>query len=594
MLFLIEHLLILSGLLLVSLAAGLPFACKLGCGGLLERLTWGVTLGLLALAQALLLMGLLGVLRAAWLAGLILIALILGWRDLIAWMRDAWAGIAASAADGKRGWLVGGAAFVLLTPFTLAALYPPHAWDETIYHLVFARAFAESGAMPFVDQLRVPVFPPLGELLDAAMLVLADDVSTHWISWIATLCTAALLVVWSTRSRRQVARGAGAVAAALHLGTPLVIYLSGLAYVDALLALWVTAALLAWQRAAEEDSRNWRYVAGLCVGSAASVKYLALFFVAWLIGEALLLGPGGARRRLGRALELGGAAAFASLPAYVRVMSWTGNPLFPFTPACFAPRSGRTPGAAARRLEPVLTALALPWQSVFDRVRVGQMPPLSTGWLLALAALLLGAWRQREWRRALAMAAAYLLLVPPNSRYLMPILPVTALAGVASLLELSAPRALSRRGLVAVCLVLLVPGALYAGWLCARLGPLPLEARARDTFLERNVAGYRAVEFLNRSRGASYVAYGLNFEQLAYHARGLWLGDWSGPARYDGFLRAFGETATLLPYLHGLGADHLVLRRDARPLPPQAVDGGSCASRTHDGDSRVYSVVPER
>ncbi|MEO8505941.1 MAG: glycosyltransferase family 39 protein [Acidobacteriota bacterium] len=585
MLFLLQHVLSLLGIAAVALAVGLPITRRLGCAGLLERATWGVTLGLLLFAQALFLLGALGLLRTGWIVVALLVAGLFGGRELWALAGEA---STAVANGGRRSWLGCGIGLALAAPFALSALYPPHAWDETLYHLVFARAFAESGSMPFIAHLRVPVFPPLGELLDAGVLVLADDISTHWISWLATLATAGLLAVWP---RRDAPSGAGAVAAALHLGTPMVVYLAGVAYVDPLLALWVTAALAAWRKAIDEDSRRWRLVAGACLGSAASVKYLALFFMAWLALEALLLARGTARRRLGDAWELAAAAAATSLPAYLRIVWWTGNPLFPFYPQLFGMSDWAYEAVPApANSHRVIDALALPWRSVFARASVGEMPPLSPWWLIGLGILLVGAWRVRAWRRVLAMGAAYLLVVPPNARYLLAILPVTALAGVSILFALAGPRALSRRALAAICTALLLPAVAYAGWLCARRGPLPLDRAAREAFLERQVPGYRAVEFLNRALGASYTAYGLEMEPVAYHARGVWLGDWTGPARYDRILPAFTDAAALSERLRSLGADHLVLRRDAPPLPPGAIGSGALRCVYDDGEFRVFEL----
>jgi len=48
------------------------------------------------------------------------------------------------------------------------ALYPPLAFDETLYHLPMARAYARTGAMPFLPDVRLPVCPALFEVLAAA------------------------------------------------------------------------------------------------------------------------------------------------------------------------------------------------------------------------------------------------------------------------------------------------------------------------------------------------------------------------------------------------------------------------------------------
>lgn len=599
MIFLLQHLLSLGALVVVALLAGLPLARRLGCADLADRLVWGLVLGLLALAQGALLIAFLGLLNVWLLVLMILACTFWGAADFLDLLRRS-AGAWRARSQRSRAWLAGGLA-IAAAPFALSALYPPHAWDETIYHLMLARAFAVTGGLPFVAELRAPVFPPLAELLDAAVMLLADDISTHWIAWLSTLATGGLLVVWS---KQRLARGAGWAAAALHLGTPIVVYLAGLAYVDSLLTLWVTAGLAAWQRARDSGSRAWLLTAGVCVGSAAAVKYLALFFIAWLALEVAISWPGDLRRRFTAAALLLVGVGGAALPSYARIVAWTHNPLFPFYPRLF--------GASSWSYEPVRPtgseshlreALWLPLRSLIDRAHVGAMPPFSPFWLLALAVALVGAWRLPRWRATLAMAAGYLMVIPSNSRYLLPALPVVGLAGVATAFELVVPRiraspaipaGLGRRRLAVLCLILGLPGWLYAGWLCARRGPLPLDAAARQAFLEQRVPGYRAIAFLNRTRGSAYTAYGLTFETLSFHAQGRWLGDWTGPAAYGPIFDAFGNAAALVRQLRALGADVLVLRADAPPLPPGALAPGPLRLVYRDREASVYELLPER
>ena len=65
--------------------------------------------------------------------------------------------------------------------------------------------------MPFLADLRSPVFPQLEELLQAGVLMFAGDVATHLVQLLAVLLTAALLAGWG---RRAGGAAAGRVVAA--------------------------------------------------------------------------------------------------------------------------------------------------------------------------------------------------------------------------------------------------------------------------------------------------------------------------------------------------------------------------------------------
>ena len=54
-----------------------------------------------------------------------------------------------------------------------------------MYHLPTARAFARAHSVELLVTLRNPVFPYLVESLQSALLLVAGDVSTHFVEWLA-------------------------------------------------------------------------------------------------------------------------------------------------------------------------------------------------------------------------------------------------------------------------------------------------------------------------------------------------------------------------------------------------------------------------
>jgi 4-amino-4-deoxy-L-arabinose transferase-like glycosyltransferase len=381
------------------------------------------------------------------------------------------------------------AAVVVTLTLVALALCPPVAFDETLYHLPLVRAIAEEGTLRFHEELRFPVFPLLAELLAVLAYLIGGDVATHFIPLVATLLTAALLLEWG--KSRGIANGP--LAAAAFLGMPIVVQLATTLYVDAVLTLFVTAGFYclwassnllptAWGEGYPE--RRWLVLAGLCFGAACAVKYLGLYFA--------LAGAIQARRARNLAWFAAGVVAVA-LPMYAWIFAQTGNPVFPF----FGSSPWVLPLAPFDSIaERLVRFVRIPWDVMFARDRMGQQPPYTPFFALAL---LIAGWR--SW-----IAIGYLVaftFLPPDSRYLMPLLPLLLIEAAARVRPL--PRWL--------VLVALLPGPAYAIYRVARYEPVP-EARA-----------------LQRA-GTSRI-YTCGGEQLKALAAGTQLGDHAGPHSFD-------------------------------------------------------------
>jgi hypothetical protein len=520
-----------------------------------ERWAIPMACGLALLAHLGLLLGFAGLLRPGPVLVLVAVIHLLGIR--------AWRG-----RNLRVPWL--GAATLL--PGALLALYPPTAFDATLYHLPFARAFAASGGIPFLPDLRFPVFPQANEMLFALVLLFAPDLAAQGAQWLMAALTASLVWAWG---RDAFGGEAGRLAAAAWLGAPIVVYLAGSAYVDAGLTLFVTAALYALRRWRGSGERRWLLLAALFAATAADVKYLGLFFLG-VTGLAVLLGRLPEPRSRWRDVLLFAAVALAALaPWYGRIYAWTGNPLFPYFPRIF----GDSPwaplnfhGFGGGSLGSHLVRLArLPWDTVFERGRYGFQPPHSPVWLVALPLALLAALRDPRQRRLLALAAVYAfacLSLPPDSRYLVPITPLIALSATGIAARFTDRRLLAA-GLCAACLL---PGALYALYRLRLQGPPPLTPAARETWLARRLPLYPAVAFLNREGGST--AWALHAENMHYYARGRLLGDWYGPASFARVLGGLANPEDLHERLRRLGAGHLLIAAGQNPGLPFPEDAG--------------------
>jgi 4-amino-4-deoxy-L-arabinose transferase-like glycosyltransferase len=476
-------------------------------------------------------------------------------------------GVPAVPGVSLSGWRWGIAALAL-APFLLLALYPPTAFDATLYHLPFARAFVESGGVPYVLDRRVPVFPQVNEVLFAALMMFGRDLAAHGLQLLMTLATAAFAFLWGRRAWPE-RPWAGGLAAAVFLGNPIVAYLAGTAYIEAGLTLFVTASLYALDRffvgeglvpAREGAGRGWLALSALFAATACDVKYLGLFFLG-IAGLIVLLAGG--RSRLKHALLFTAVALAFLAPWYLRIYAFNGNPLFPYMPGTFGHSEWNPAGFSEPLLAyepPLVRWLRLPWDLVFDRRRYHYGAPFSPVYLAAIPLVLFAAWRDRRVRLAVGIVAVYAFIftfLPPDGRYLDPVLPLASLAVAGSLAVLWAGR--PRGAVAALCLVCFLPGWLYAGYKIHKQGPLPITAAQREAYLARELPLYPAIAFLNRTRGRGFTVWALHAENMAYFADGRFLGDWFGPARFESVLRGLRGPEDLHRRLRRLGADHLLV-----------------------------------
>jgi hypothetical protein len=488
-------------------------------------------------------------------------------------------------------------ALVVLLPLVVLALYPPTAFDTTMYHLPFAKAFVATGGLPFLFDLRFPIFPQASEVLFAEAMLLDGDRAAQLVSLLATLSTAAILFGWARRvSKKGADSGTGELAAALFVGGPIVAYLSGTAYCEPVLVLFVAAAFDQIDRFGVEPDDPLRWLlAGAFAGSAAGVKYFGLFPVGVVLAVALFARAGGRGERWRLVVwSLGGVLLFAA-PWYVRNAAYTGNPFFPLFPRLFGPSVWGGPAELAPWSEGTgpsqLTQMVrLPWTLTFGRPTFGRMPPWSPMIGFALVAALGVAWKERRVRLLLWASLAYLcafLFLPIDARYLLPILPLLCLAAALSL----APLLVRRFWLPAAIVLALAPTVLWSFYQLHRLGPLPASSAARDRFLADRLPAYPALRFLARTRGAAASVYAFYAENEVYYAPGRFQGDWRGRTPYAEMLKLLRSGDLLAEGLRARGVTHLLTVVRGEPLLPR---DPSFARRFRlvydDGKARVWEI----
>ncbi len=582
-LFLLAHAALLAALAGAAVGAGAVVTRGLPMATRAEALAVRAAAGLAVLGTLACGLGLLGRLDRPHLA-------IAGLASLLALPLAFRAPRVPDARQAVRGrWRSCAAAGLALLPLFVLALYPPIAFDETLYHLPTVKSFAEAGSLPFLPSLRAPVFPHLAEVLQVPLYLAGGDTATHLVPLLATLVTALLVFSWAGEKGSS---DTGRTAVALFLSAPVVISLATSGYVEALLAMLVTAALFSFSRWDARHETAWLLATALFAGAASGVKYLGLYWLG-LLGLAVLL-----RSRRGervRHAALFGTAAFVALaPWYGRILFQTHNPLFPYLPSVFGstewdPVPGESLGLGRRLLD----VARIPWDTLFARDRVNFAPPFSP-WLALSIPLVLrhGAGSRRT--AALAAAGVSWAFVwawlPHDARYLTLLLPAASVVTAAALHDTRALRMAFRRP-VLTALLILAPGPFYALYRIALLGPLPSGATSRNAFYERHLPEWKGISFLNGRAAADDVTFVWGCEQLRVHLRGKAIGDHTGPVRYDRVERT-SSAAELAELLRAHRVRFLLVASRARP--PQ-LDGepGDALFRLlyRDGAVRVYELV---
>ncbi len=387
------------------------------------------------------------------------------------------------------------------------ALYPPVAFDETCYHLPFIEAIAKSGALEFRTDFRFPMFPLFHELLCVPAFLIGGAVATHLVALAETALLIALLLTWPKEEK-----GTRLLAAAIVIGNPILIQLGTVTYVDVALALFIAAGFYCL-----DDERF--LAAGFLLGTAASVKFLGLFFV--------VAGLFAARRSLAR-YALG--AGIGILPMYGVLFALTGDPLFPYLKSSI----WVLPPVPRPASEKLIGAARLLWDITFARARVNWQPPYSP--LFAIAILLVVfRWGGVHLRLMTLVYLALFTFLPQDSRYLIPLLPLVSLAAARHWQRWRAP--------LAVLSIAIAVG--YTGFRLARQG-MP-----NDDYARSRIPELRALE----QRGDGRI-YQCGAEQLKYFGGRDLVGEHAGPWAYS---RMEGQD------LNALGFRYLLVSKRACP-----------------------------
>ncbi len=521
--------LVLAGLLvLIAGGAGHFVVTRAGVafGSRPEAAACSVVVGLGLLITSVLGLGLTGLLYrpAVWI--MLLAWMLVAVRGLGA-LRDLVRPLAAVRPEFRsfEFWLVLSAA-VAWGFGLIRALAPPFgATDPLAYQLALPRIFLDRHLLSFEPTVTGALYPAAMNLLYVIGLALWDGSLAQVIHWLTgVLCT---LMIW-VAGDRWFGRSAGTWAAVLFSFAPVVAFFSPQAYIDVglcyfqCMAFW---ALAAW--AAAPDHRRLA-LAGLLCGLAMSVKHQGMATAA--IGAPVVLvsmwRAQGARPAVRALVWYLGLAVLVVAPWYVRAWYWAGNPVWPLANSWFHGLPfGLSPSVSVDLAEssgaPAVLGGLVPSLAWFQTYAAAMSPwswTFAPGGLqkdigvyfVALLPGLLLYLRQRRAAVLLSLCAVYYLIVVRflhmNPRYGMVLLAgASLLCGlVASRLAVSRHRPLAWVFRVAVG-VSIGFNLLLAWVVCEPVVPVVSGREARDSFLQRTVGDYRAMQFVNAHLPADAV-----------------------------------------------------------------------------------------
>ncbi len=493
----------------------------------LEFLAWSTASGLVLGTLGIALLGLASLWYRPLITGVVVLLAIDGWRTLTPVLRlPRLKPTDEGPHHAPPAWLQRGLACcvgVVLLSSLSGALAPPTAGDALCYHLELPKRYLIEHAWVDLSDHENGTFPLLCELGYLAGLCLGSDATAallHWF-WGVMLAVGSLLL-----AEPLVGRSWARVVAALVLSVPGVNNQMTAPLNDVALAALTTLALAAWWRAAILDrGAAWYVLAGVLLGGAVGVKFVALPMIV-AVGVVWLV-RGASQAHDTRRAWLSGAVTIATVAIsvggvwYVRSAWYRGDPVYPFLTSQAVTQHESLPAHKRPLGDSALALATAPWQLTMHSERLGgrshQWGPL----LLMLVPGVVLVRRLHGLGVLLAIAGVYGLvwfMLRQNIRFLLPIAPLLVVPSVWVVQEMfnwpAAPRRVALL-VTSLMIVLLTAIPVYRARNTARVA---LGLESRDDYVQRVEPTARVAQFLREHVGSD--THILSEEQRAFYLPG--------------------------------------------------------------------------
>lgn len=432
----------------------------------------------------------------------------------------------------------------------VASMSPATAKDTLLYHFAVSKAFIAQGSNAFVEG-NIASYLALGtEMQNVWAMLLGGFVSTRAGEAAAGATNfmffpLLLLAIYGWARELNVERRWSLTAVLIAASVPTAFYVSANAYTDLSLALFVTLAIYSlcgwWKTLAIAPLA----FAAIFLGAALSIKVTTVFVVA-AFALIILLRARQAKSETttaGNILTWGFgaliAAAFIAAPWYLRTWQATGSPVFPFYMSIWPGEAagwdiersnlfqamnsqygGAEKTAAGYLLAPLnVSVIAQPEQAAFfDGV-------LGVAFLFGIPILIWALWKfdlAVEIKIGVGVAGImflFWLFSSQQLRYLLPILPVLAIAITAAGQKVANADSALRNDLQGSLVAMAIAGVFVSAAWFLQKAPLRvvLGGETRDQYLSRNLDYYPYYQTLNTETPPDAKVWLINMRRDTYN-----------------------------------------------------------------------------
>lgn len=432
----------------------------------------------------------------------------------------------------------------------IASLAPPTAKDTLLYHFALPKAFIAQGSNAFIDG-NLASYLSLGTEMHTVWAMLLGSVMSSRAAETAAGATLflffplLLMIVYGWSRELGTGRVWSLIATAIVGTVPTAFYVASSGYIDIALAVYITLAIYSAAQWWKTNENAWAIYLAIFLGAALAVKLTALFVFAALALVILLRArdtkddPGKTGKLLGVGFGALLLACVIASPWYLRTWEATGSPLFPFYMSIWKGEAngwdvGRSNLFQAMNsqyggdqktvtdylLAPVnISVIAQPEDAkYFDGV-------LGVAFLIGLPIVVWGLWKfdlpvdVKIGTGVAAIMFLFWLFSSQQLRYLMPILPVLALATAAAAETISKGRESLRVVWQYSFVAAAIAGILTtAAWFMQK-APLrvALGGETRERYLTRNLDYYPYYQYLNTETDVHERVWLINTRRDTYN-----------------------------------------------------------------------------